>query len=336
MPLLAFSRWFLPFVRVFLPEFSSLACRFPEKSGAETPEYQYRRLAPEGGSPALGARKLPDKFSLRQRSFREVATGVPRGVVGPRFFRVLLANIEIGGTMDFTELQPAILIKRYKRFLADVRFPDGREVTVHCPNTGAMTGCAEVGMPVWLSHHADPKRKLAWTWELVDTGAGLACIHSALANKVVGEAIGKGVLDALPMDGELKREVPFGEGSRADFSLTSGSLSIMIEVKAVTFVTARGLGVFPDTPSQRALKHVHALVDVVRSGGRAALVYCALHSAIGRIAPAASVDPIYADAVRDAVAQGLEVYGLGVDINPQRLEPSGQVPVSFWEDAPDP
>jgi hypothetical protein len=88
MPLLAFSRWLLPFVPVFLPEFFSLACRFPEKSGAETPEYQYRRLAPEGGSPALAAGKLPDKFILRQRSFREVATRVSRGGVGPRFSRV--------------------------------------------------------------------------------------------------------------------------------------------------------------------------------------------------------------------------------------------------------
>ena len=94
--------------------------------------------------------------------------------------------------MDFTPLHAATLIKRYKRFLADVRLADGRKVTVHCPNTGAMTGCAEPGMPVWLSHHSDPKRKLEWTWELVDTGAGLTCIHSALANRVVQEAIEAG------------------------------------------------------------------------------------------------------------------------------------------------
>ena len=238
--------------------------------------------------------------------------------------------------MDFSPLHAATLIKRYKRFLADVRLADGREVTVHCPNTGAMTGCAEPGMPVWLSHHSDPKRKLEWTWELVDTGAGLTCIHSALANRVVQEAIEAGFFPGFPAVETLHREVRYGEGSRADFCLLSGHLRLMVEVKAVTWVTARGLGLFPDTVSKRALKHVRELVEVIKSGDRAALVFCSFNDHIGRIAPAASIDPLYAEAVREGVAQGLELYGLGVDISINGLEPKQEIPVGMWEDAPDP
>ena len=238
--------------------------------------------------------------------------------------------------MDFTPLHAATLIKRYKRFLADVRLADGREVTAHCPNTGAMTGCAEPGMAVWLSHHSDPKRKLEWTWELVDTGAGLTCIHSALANRVVEQAIKQGLFSAFPAMDMLKREVGYGERSRADLCLFSGGSRLMVEVKAVTWVTARGLGLFPDTVSERALKHVRELVQVVKAGDRAALVFCSFNDHIGRIAPAASIDPLYAEAVREGVAQGLELYGLGVDISFNGLEPKQEIPVSLWEDAPDP
>ena len=123
--------------------------------------------------------------------------------------------------MDFPTLTKARLVRRYKRFLADIEWIEdqGTEV-VHCPNTGAMTGCCDEGALVWLSHHNNPRRKLSWTWELVETGAGIACVHSARANSVVEEALGQGFFPTLRAEGvTIRREVPMGSSSRADFFL---------------------------------------------------------------------------------------------------------------------
>src|SRR5690606_27076955 len=155
---------------------------------------------------------------------------------------------------------PARLERRYQRFLADVRLADGSLLTVHCPNTGAMTGCAEPGARVWLSLAVGAHRKYPHTWELVETAAGLACIHSARANQLVAAALAAGTIDELVGYRRLRREVRAVGGSRIDFLLEEGvAPDCLVEVKSVTLCDADGLGRFPDAPSARGLRHLEEL-----------------------------------------------------------------------------
>ena len=244
--------------------------------------------------------------------------------------------------MDFPLLQPGILERRYKRFLADVTLPDGQLVVAHCPNTGAMTGCAQPKSRVWLSPSTNPKRKLAWTLELVESDAGLVCVHSALANTVVMEALSEGLPTGLAGFTSLRREVKYGQGSRADFCLDTfqrtdthfnsklscnAGTSMMVEVKSVTLYCGDGLGKFPDSVSARATRHVQELTNVVVGGGRAAMVFCAFHSGVKRIAPAADIDPMYTCALEQAAIVGVEMYGIKVDVSPEYLVATVEIPV---------
>ena len=224
--------------------------------------------------------------------------------------------------MDFPALTPAQLVRRYKRFLADVELP-GREdvVCVHCPNTGAMTGCQTSGARIWLSSHDSPKRKLPWTWELIETDVGLVCIHSARANRVVEEGLLGGLFPALMApQGNLEREALLGHRSRADF-LIPASPDILVEVKAVTLYLGGGRGAFPDAVSQRATRHITELCDAMEQDRRAALIFCVLHSGISSVQVASHVDALFAEAIRRAMRRGLEVYTLFNDITPRGIYP---------------
>lgn len=217
--------------------------------------------------------------------------------------------------MNFPPLRRASLVRRYKRFLADVMLPeDDTPVCAHCPNTGAMSGCQTAESVVWLSYHENPKRKLPWTWELVETETGLACIHSARANDIVEEALRQGYFPSLFAGGaELQREVKIAEGSRADFFIPADS-GLYVEVKSVTLHRGEGSGAFPDAVSARATRHLVELQAAMQRGHRAALVFAVLHAGISRVAPAGDIDPAYASALRRAIASGLEVYTLLNDI----------------------
>ena len=224
--------------------------------------------------------------------------------------------------MDFPTLTPAHLVRRYKRFLADVELP-GREgaVCVHCPNTGAMTGCETAGARIWLSSHDSPKRKLPWTWELIETDVGLVCIHSARANRVVEEGLLGGLFPALMApQGNLEREALLGHRSRADF-LIPASPDILVEVKAVTLYLGGGRGAFPDAVSQRATRHITELCDAMGRDCRAALIFCVLHSGISSVKVASHVDALFAEAIRRAMRKGLEVYTLFNDITSRGIYP---------------
>jgi sugar fermentation stimulation protein A len=219
----------------------------------------------------------------------------------------------------FDELQQGRLQRRYKRFLADVQLTSGEIVVAHCPNTGAMRGCQQPGSKVWLSRSDNPKRKLPWTLELVEDNAGLVCVHSALANSVAEAALREGVFPQLSGFDRLQREVKLGARTRLDFKLEAQPGPIWVEVKAVSWCVDGGLGQFPDAVSVRARKHVQELASLVSADCRAALIFCAFHSGIQRIAPAAEIDPAYAEALSCAVEAGVEVYGLGLEISPQGL-----------------
>jgi len=224
--------------------------------------------------------------------------------------------------MDFPPLTQGALRRRYKRFLADVVLAESEElVCAHCPNTGAMTGCQPADSAVWLSFHSKPARKLAWTWELVQTETGLACIHAATANRIVAEALQKGLFpDLMPSGASLQSEVRLPDRSRADFFVDRGS-GVYIEVKSVTWHVGGGKGAFPDAVSTRASKHLTELVAAIHRGHRAALVFCVMHEAITSVAPAEQVDPVYAGHIVQAMAEGLEVYLLLNEINLQGIYP---------------
>ncbi len=207
------------------------------------------------------------------------------------------------------------LIRRYKRFLADVRLDSGEEITVHCPNTGAMTGCAEPGSPVWLSHSASRTRKYAYTWELVETAAGLACIHSARANKVVQAAFEAGVVPGFEAYPAVRREVRYGEGSRADLLLEGPEGRVFVEVKCVTLCEAGGQGLFPDAVSERGRKHIRELAAVIDAATRAVLFFCVFHNGVSRVSAAGSIDPAYRATLESGMASGVEVLAWGAEVS---------------------
>lgn len=224
--------------------------------------------------------------------------------------------------MNFTPpLVPGRLIKRYKRFLADVRLDDGALLTAHCPNTGSMKNCAQSGSRVWLQASSNPARKYPFTWELVETEPGeLACIHSARANSLVVEALEQGCIPELSGYDSLHKEVRYGqEKSRIDLLLQCGEKRCYVEIKSVTLHVGTGLGLFPDAVSARGTRHLRELQRICEGGQRAVLFFCVQHSAIRRVAPAHAIDPEYADTLRAVMATGVEVLAYGVSISASAL-----------------
>ncbi len=231
--------------------------------------------------------------------------------------------------MNIGPLQSGRLLRRYKRFLADVELAGGERITAHCPNTGAMTGCAEAGDTVWLSRSDSKTRKYPHTWELVETRSGMACVHSARANAVVREALEAGLVPELRGYDELRSEVRYGAGSRADLMLQRGEQRVFVEVKSVTLHTAGGQGVFPDAVSERGRKHLLELQGVLDSQTRAVMFYCVLHAGIDRVSAAGEIDPRYRDALAEAMAAGVEVLAWGAELSPQRIELARALPFSL-------
>jgi sugar fermentation stimulation protein A len=224
--------------------------------------------------------------------------------------------------MQLPELIQGTLIKRYKRFLADVQLDSGEKITVHCPNTGAMTGCADPGNTVWLSTSSNAKRKYPQTWELAKNKAGeMMCVHSAKANALVKEAIENNCIKELKGYDTIQAEVKYGkENSRIDLLLERDGERCFVEVKSVTLLVENGLGIFPDAVSARGQKHLRELMAVKAEGNRAILFFCVQHAGIERVAPADMIDKLYAETFRKAVAAGVEVIAYGVKITPKFIE----------------
>ena len=220
-------------------------------------------------------------------------------------------------------LEEARLLRRYKRFLADIETQAGERLTIHCPNTGSMLNCMSEGCRVWFSRSNDPKRKLPGTWEIGETPHGrLACINTARANGLIEEALRAGVISELAGFTALRREVPYGqERSRVDFCLEFPGGTTFVEVKSVTLGFAdSSTAAFPDARTERGAKHLRELAALVGSGVRAVQLYCVNLSDIDAVRPAEEIDPAYAAALREAVAAGVEVLAYGVDISPKGIE----------------
>lgn len=230
--------------------------------------------------------------------------------------------------MKFGELTQARLVRRYKRFLADVELPGGDVITVHCPNTGAMTGCADPGSKVWLSRSAVKTRKYPHTWELIETDAGMACIHSAKANQVVREAFESGLVPGFEAYPRIRSEVKYGENSRADLLLEGESGRVFVEVKSVTLLREDAQGVFPDAVSERGRKHLMELQAICDETTRAVMFYCVFHQGIESVSAAGDVDPRYREALLQSMAGGVEVLAWQACITPCEIRLKRELPFS--------
>ncbi|WP_188149453.1 DNA/RNA nuclease SfsA [Teredinibacter waterburyi] len=229
-------------------------------------------------------------------------------------------------------LIPATLLRRYKRFLADVRLPDGRELTVHCPNTGSMKNCVVEGSSCFLLDSNNPKRKYRYGLELITAECGhLAGVNTARANHLVAEAIENGVISALSGYSECLPEQRYGEeNSRIDFLLRSPSRpDCYVEVKSVTLAVAERQGLFPDSVSARGQKHLRELMAMRAQGFRAVLVFCVQHQGIDSVAPADELDPHYGILLREAAADGVEVYAFRAELNQFNSRLSAALPVKL-------
>ncbi len=229
-------------------------------------------------------------------------------------------------------LVPATLVRRYKRFLADVVLPNGAETTVHVANPGAMTGLAAPGTRVWLSKSDNPKRKLAFSWELaeVDLGSGLELVgvNTAHPNPLVGAAITAGTIAELAGYEMLRREVKYGRNSRVDFLLEDGSRPpCYVEVKNVHLMRARGLAEFPDSVTARGAKHLDELSAMVAQGRRAVMVFLVQIGSAGRVATARDIDPNYGIAFDRARKAGVEAIAYKCAISETEIIVADPVPV---------
>lgn len=210
------------------------------------------------------------------------------------------------------------LIKRYKRFLADVELEDGRVITAHCPNTGRMTTCAEPGWRVALSESQNQKRKYRYSWELVHNGHGWICVNTGRANDMAYEAVMQRVIPELVGYDEVLREQTFGN-SRFDLMLKRGDERCYVEVKNVTLLAEDGCYAFPDAVTERGRKHLNELMDVVRAGHRAAMLFVIPRSDGSGFRAAHEIDPAYADALKAAASGGVELFAWQAFVSPEEL-----------------
>lgn len=219
--------------------------------------------------------------------------------------------------MRLPPLAEGRLIRRYKRFLADVALTDGSVVTAHCPNTGAMLGCQAPGSPVWLSAADRPGRKLAWTWELVEAAPGVKVgIHTGRSNGLVREAVEGHWPPALAGYSDIRAEVAYGRGSRIDLLLSAPDRPpCYLEVKNVTAAAEGGVALFPDAVTVRGARHLDELAAQVAAGCRAVLVFCVQREDVAEVRPADAIDPHYGRRLRAALAAGVEVLALGATVD---------------------
>ena len=225
------------------------------------------------------------------------------------------------------------LIRRYKRFLADVALDGIGEITAHCANPGSMIGLAEPGSEVWLSANTNPKAKLDWRWELVRVaGDHLVCINTAHPNRIAAEAVAAGAIAELAGYESLRREVKYGANSRIDILLEDpGRPPCYVEIKSVTLRRPDGddptAAEFPDAVTKRGAKHLMELAEVAGNGGRAVMLYLVQRGDCESFRVAADIDPGYAAAMAEARRRGVEALCRQCDVTPEGIEIAGALPV---------
>ncbi|SHI03102.1 DNA/RNA nuclease SfsA [Marivita hallyeonensis] len=228
-----------------------------------------------------------------------------------------------------TPLVPAVLIRRYKRFLADATLTDGREVTAHCANPGSMMGLAEPGTRIWLEPNDDPKKKLKFGWRLVEHEDGhFTGVDTSLPNRMLRAALERGDVAGLQGYAQVRAEVPYGQKSRIDFLLIgNGHADTYVEVKSVTLSRDRGRAEFPDSVTARGTKHLMELSEMSKAGHRAVMLYLVQRTDCSSVTVAADIDPAYATAWRAATDAGVETLAFGCAISPDGVSLAAALPV---------
>ncbi|MEH6469121.1 MAG: DNA/RNA nuclease SfsA [Porticoccus sp.] len=226
--------------------------------------------------------------------------------------------------------EKALLLNRYKRFLADIRLDNGEELTIHCPNTGSMKNCWAPETPCWFSRSNDPKRKLPGTLEITTTSDGfLTGVNTQRPNKLVREAIENGTIVELQGYENIRPEVKYGdENSRIDLLLSTGDRQCYVEVKNTTLGAGDGRILFPDAVTTRGTKHLRELISMVQQGHRAVLVFCVQHTGAESVDPADDIDPTYGLTLREAIAAGVEVLAYGCQLTPEEIVINQRLPFS--------
>lgn len=224
------------------------------------------------------------------------------------------------------------LVKRYKRFLADVTLDGGETITAHCANPGSMLGLADPGAPVWLSRSDNPKRKLKFSWELVEVNLGrgpaLVGINTGHPNGLVADAIERGQISELTGYDGLRREVRYGANSRIDILLEkNGATPCYVEVKNVHLMRDPGRAEFPDSVTARGAKHLRELANMVESGCRAVMVYLVQRDDAEDLSFARDIDPGYGAAFDEARGAGVEAISYACSMSPEAIEVARPIPL---------
>lgn len=220
-----------------------------------------------------------------------------------------------------TDLVPARLIRRYKRFLADCRLDDGREITAHCANPGSMMGMKDEGIKVWLEPNDDPKKKLKFGWRLIEHENGhFTGVDTSVPNRALRTALENGEIEGLSAYKTVRPEVKYGENSRIDFLLAQDGLpDAYVEVKSVTLNREPQLAEFPDSVTTRGAKHLNELANMVTLGHRAVMLYLVQRTDCTRFSLAQDIDPKYHAAYIAARAAGVETLCIGTHISPDEI-----------------
>ena len=239
----------------------------------------------------------------------------------------IIPKIKPTNGLLWPDLIPGILEKRYQRFMADVRLEDGSVVTAHCPNSGSMKACCEPGRPVYISFADNPKRKLKYTWELIQMPTSLVGVNTLVPNRLVHHEIQSERIPDLSGYDSVKREVKIGNNTRMDLMLESNEgRRCYVEVKNCTLVEGKAAA-FPDAVTERGLKHLLELARHVKKGDRCMMFYLIQRMDAGVFKPADDIDPAYGETLRRVVQEGVEILAYDVKIDLKRIRIRKQLPV---------
>jgi sugar fermentation stimulation protein A len=226
------------------------------------------------------------------------------------------------------QLIPAILVRRYKRFLADVELVSGKPLTVHCPNTGSMLDCSEPGSPVMISRSDNPARKYPHTLEMVQAGSVWVGVNTSLTNKLVREALDKKVVKEFGRLDSIAQEVKTSAHTRLDFLLEREGTRIYMEVKNCSLAENRA-AMFPDAVTARGTKHLHELAALKEKGHKAAVLFCVQRGDADHFQPAAHIDPVYAETLVNVASEGVMVLAYQAVVSPLEITITRKLPVQL-------
>jgi sugar fermentation stimulation protein A len=226
------------------------------------------------------------------------------------------------------ELQPGILVRRYKRFLADIKLDNGEIITVHCPNSGSMLGCSEPGSPVMLSFSDNPRRKYSRTLEMVQIEAVWVGVNTSLTNRLVREALENGVIAEIGRPDAIRQEIKTSDNTRLDFLLEQKGEKLFMEVKNCSLAEDR-IAMFPDAVTIRGTKHLRELATLREQGHRAAVFFCVQRRDADCFKPAAHIDPLYSAVLAEVTLAGVQVLAYQADVTPRGIKISRQLPVNI-------